>query len=77
MRGCVAPVPLWGWAVTLRAAHLSFGASRQLLPEDASSTQGLCPAIPVHPRQSHWPPVPCPLPTLAVFSYPLIYACFI
>lgn len=45
MRGSVAPAPLWGWAVTLRAARLSCGASRQPLPKEASSTQGLCPAI--------------------------------
>lgn len=77
MRGSVAPAPLWGWAVTLRAARLSCGASRQPLPKEASSTQGQCPAIPAHPPRSHWPPVPCPCPTLAVFSYPLIYACFI
>lgn len=41
----------------------------------ASREQGLCLATPAGPPWSHRPPVPCPRPTLAVFSYPLIHAC--
>lgn len=69
-RGSMGPVPTMGLGRLVRPVG-------QLLPRAASSERGLCLATPARPPWSHRPPVPCPRPTLAVLSYPLIYACCI